>query len=449
MISELQLNKSGITSKDENEKGVILLGVLVILSLIALIASIAVTTTFTDIKISSNYKTSKQSFYIAEAGIQRAKAELKTAPLNAVLDGDYGGSPGVLNFGATYFANGTYDVTVEDNDQDVDADENDDLDIDIDGIVYIKGTGLKSGSKSSVELKIWKTLMPLPPIPAPITIIGEGNVGITNSIDIKVDGRDWLLTDTDETGPTGPEEAKYAIALSNIGAGASPQTPAEAIADLDSEITEPQEANFEGRDTGGSYTESIGLDSGMTSHDLQDFVDLAKLVADNSLMASDVPSSGAIPGSTSGPNNQITIGSQDIQLGSVDNQKITYFNMKPEDNGGINDRAVGFQNDITGSGILIIEGTDLSFEKYLNWTGVVIVIGDDVGGGLYGDGSEEQTITGALIVDEQDGDSNLELGLMGDVNVHYSSEAVDLAQSLVLDNGAGIITMLTWRQLLN
>ncbi len=443
MISELQLNKSGITSKDENEKGFVLLGSLVILFLIALVASIALTTTFTDIKISSNYKTSIQSFYIAEAGVQHAKSELRTVPFDDVLNGTYGGSLGILSFGAnTDFANGTYNVIVEDN-----KDEDPDIPTDDkDGIVYIKGTGLQNGSKSSVELKIQKTLIPLPPIPAPITIIGEANVFIDDSDYINVDGRDWRLIDDDVTGPTGPDLYRYAIALSNIGAGASPQTPAEAIADLDADIQDFQEANFVGTST--AYTESIGLDSGMTSQELQDFVDMAKLVADNSLMVSDV--TGAITGSTSGPDNQITIGSRTIELGSVDNPRITYFNMKPEDNGGVY-RVVDFQNDITGSGILIIEGNDLGFREYLSWTGVIIVIGVDVGGLFIGDGSKEQTITGAFIVDEQDEDypDYEEVLLMGDVNVHYSSEAVDLAQSLVLENGAGNITMLTWRQILN
>jgi type II secretory pathway pseudopilin PulG len=428
-----------------NEKGFVLLGSLVILSLIALVASIALTTTFTDIKISSNYKTSIQSFYIAEAGVQHAKAELKTAPFDDVLDGTYGESPGILSFGInTVFANGTYNVKIEDND---DGDDNPEEDND--NIVYVKGTGfLENGSKSSVELKIKKTLIPLPPIPAPITIIGEANVGISDSSDINVDGRDWRLIDDDETGPTGPDTDKYAIALSNIGAGASPQTPAEAIADLDADIQDFQEANFVGTDT-ASYTESIGLDSGMTSRELQDFVDMAKQVADNSLMVSDVPEFG-IQESTSGPHNQITIGSQTIELGSVNNPKITYFNMKPEDNGRVN-RMVDFRDDITGSGILIIEGNDLGFREYLSWTGVVIVIGVDVGAGLMGDGSKEQTITGALIVDEQEEDypDYEEILLTGNVNVHYSSEAVDLAQNLVLDNGAGNITMLTWRQILN
>lgn len=67
MIAELQLNENWYKIEGDNKKGMVLPGVLVILSLIVLVASIAVTLTFTEIKISGNYKFSKQAFYIAEA----------------------------------------------------------------------------------------------------------------------------------------------------------------------------------------------------------------------------------------------------------------------------------------------------------------------------------------------------------------------------------------------
>ncbi|KKK50738.1 hypothetical protein LCGC14_3122000 [marine sediment metagenome] len=66
MVSELQLNKSGIISMGENERGFVILGSLVILSLIALVASIAVITTTTEVKISSNYKTGTKALYAAK-----------------------------------------------------------------------------------------------------------------------------------------------------------------------------------------------------------------------------------------------------------------------------------------------------------------------------------------------------------------------------------------------
>jgi type II secretory pathway pseudopilin PulG len=409
-----------------NEKGMVLIGALAVLALIVLVAGMAVTSTYTEIKISSNYKSSKQAFYFAEAGVQHAKAELKTIPFNAVLNGDYSGS---LSFGTdTPFADGAYyNVTVEDNKDEYP--NPDDPAVDKDNKVYIKGTGLKNGSKSSVEILIEKTEIPFPPIPGAITIIGEANTSISNSMDIHVDGRDWLLTDIDEP-TTSLDRAKYAIALSNIGAGESEQYPNDAIGDLDNDIQDSQEGNFEGKSNTG-YGESIALvdtelDTDMTSQNLQDFVDMAKQVADNSLMASDVPG-----------------GLQTIEWGSVEAPKITYFNMKPEDNGGA-DIQVVLNDDITGSGILIVEGTDLIFGGDLSWTGIVIVIGDDVGGGLVGNGSKEQTITGAFIVDEQDTDGYYEIKLTENVNVRYSSEAVNLAQGLVFEKGIGDITVRTW-----
>jgi hypothetical protein len=406
-------------------------------------ATLSVTTTYTEIKISSNYKTSIQSFYIAEAGVQRAKAELKTAPFDDVLDGTYSGSSGILSFGTNVdfmpLPNekyGKYNVVVQD-----DNDENPNT-------VNIIATGtLPNGSRSSLELKIKKTATP--PIPASITIIGEADTWISNSSPnyIEVDGRDWRLTDTDITGPTGPEADKYAIALSNIGDGASSQTPDVAIASLEDDIRDFQEPNFKGKPA--AYTESIGLETGMTSQELQAFVDAAKYSADNTLTASDVPVSGNIPGGTSGPNNQITIGSQTIEMGTVSDPKITYFNMKPEDNGGA-DRQVDFQSNIVGCGLLIIEGNDLIFRDYLDWKGMIIVIGDNVSAGIKGeDNQAEQYITGALIVDEQGTDpiNFKELVLQWKSNIRYSSEAMALATDLVTNIGAGDITMLTWRQL--
>ena len=59
-----------------NEKGMVLPLGLIFLAIIAILGTTAVIITTTDIKISSNYKTSVQAFYNAEAGLARAEAEL-------------------------------------------------------------------------------------------------------------------------------------------------------------------------------------------------------------------------------------------------------------------------------------------------------------------------------------------------------------------------------------
>ena len=59
-----------------NEKGFVLPVGLMFMAIIAILGTTAVIVTTTDLKIGSNYRDSKQAFYIAEAGLARAAAEL-------------------------------------------------------------------------------------------------------------------------------------------------------------------------------------------------------------------------------------------------------------------------------------------------------------------------------------------------------------------------------------
>ncbi len=60
----------------KNEKGMVLPLGLMFLAIIAILGTTAVIVTTTDLKIGSNYRQSVQAFYIAEAGLARAEAEL-------------------------------------------------------------------------------------------------------------------------------------------------------------------------------------------------------------------------------------------------------------------------------------------------------------------------------------------------------------------------------------
>jgi Tfp pilus assembly protein PilX len=65
-----------------NEKGLVLIASLALISILALMATLSVTTTYTEIKISRNYKTNVQAFYAteggAEYGIQKLREKLKS-----------------------------------------------------------------------------------------------------------------------------------------------------------------------------------------------------------------------------------------------------------------------------------------------------------------------------------------------------------------------------------
>ena len=84
-----------------DEKGIVFVVALALVAILALVGTVAVTTTTTDIKISSNYKTNVQAFYIAEAGIQDGINRLLNGTIvdNAKTDPNW-------NSSSTYSSNG-------------------------------------------------------------------------------------------------------------------------------------------------------------------------------------------------------------------------------------------------------------------------------------------------------------------------------------------------------
>ncbi|KKL65747.1 hypothetical protein LCGC14_2151860, partial [marine sediment metagenome] len=58
-------------SKNENEKGIVLIGAIALIAILALLGTVGIVTTTTEIIISKNHKTSVQARYITEAGIHR------------------------------------------------------------------------------------------------------------------------------------------------------------------------------------------------------------------------------------------------------------------------------------------------------------------------------------------------------------------------------------------
>lgn len=77
-----------IRSAYADEKGIVLISVLALVSILALVGGVAVITTNTDIKISSNYKTSVEALYAAQAGIEEARTRLRGPPSTANYAGD-------------------------------------------------------------------------------------------------------------------------------------------------------------------------------------------------------------------------------------------------------------------------------------------------------------------------------------------------------------------------
>jgi len=94
-----------------NEKGFVLPLGLMFLAIITILGTTAVIVTTTDLKIGSNYKSSVQTFYLAEAGINHAQGFLKQ---NISDWNDYTASQTLIN--PTTLSTGNYTVTIENPD---------------------------------------------------------------------------------------------------------------------------------------------------------------------------------------------------------------------------------------------------------------------------------------------------------------------------------------------
>ncbi len=93
MISKLQLIKSSIISKNENEKGIVLIGAIALIAILALLGTVSIVTTSTELLISRNFKTSVQSSYAAQAGIEEARLRLRGSSSNPNYAGDPAANP--------------------------------------------------------------------------------------------------------------------------------------------------------------------------------------------------------------------------------------------------------------------------------------------------------------------------------------------------------------------
>jgi hypothetical protein len=97
----------------DNESGMVLLVSLLVILVLILVGTTSIMTTSTDLKISGNYKTGEKAFYVAEAGIEAARknlrSDLATKNLTAILGscangGTLSDSSDIYNF----YSNGAF-----------------------------------------------------------------------------------------------------------------------------------------------------------------------------------------------------------------------------------------------------------------------------------------------------------------------------------------------------
>ena len=365
-----------------DERGMILVITLLILALLIGAGVGAIVSMQTDLRTSSNLKTGTMAFYIAEAGIERAKSEIGgNKTFNSALAGADGSKTntsdnGILSFGSSVsFGGGTYAVTVTDN-NDGDADTWDDSD----RKVYITSTGKFPGGSTRV-------------IKALVTKKISEDLNAINIIDDRcefefqgsglIEGHDYTYNPQNQNNPTltGPPDkngmARSCTTNNDIYGNPNKRGDVQGVGGTTPNIT----SNV------GSLTLS-GLQS----------------------MRSDLISSADT--TYSGSTNL-----SGVTLGTRSSPKITYVNDSLSINGNVD-----------GVGILIVD-KDFVISGNFTFEGIVLIGICNTCPGRFEVGTGNSKIYGAVILANPtfSHDQESRIKMTGNARVNYSSYALELA----------------------
>lgn len=410
-----------------NESGLVLVVVLVLLTVLMLLGATAVMTSTTDLRISGNYKVGQQAFYVAEAGLEHGKIECVKrysdngwTSFTPLLDGSTSAAAAGLTFGeAVSFGDGTYRVRVAN-----DAADSGGAAGDTNGAVTLTSVGTVGGGTSTVRATI--AINDVPPVSGSISLVGETKTSFAGE-SFRIDGKNHGLDGT-LVNPSNPADgARYGIAVSDVSKPDDPTSDAQAKEKVVMSLSAAQKGNVQGKDYAADpVTPSVGTSRELTKTRMQAFVSAAKSAADNILT-----NPAELSGNTSGPDNSVTVQNQiegtyadrTVSLGSVTDPKITYVSK--------NDGPWAVTGNITGAGLLLIDGSDFHFQGRITWTGLVVVVGRQAAFGVPGSGNG-QNITGGLICwGKGAGTNDFEFMAQGGTTVKYSSMGIGLVASAI------------------
>lgn len=402
--------------------GTILVVAMLLMTTLAIIGIATNMNVVTDTGIASNYLSSLQSFYIAEAGLERGKAECAQrfalgnwSDFNPILKGNDGtagtADDGILSFGSNVsFHGGRYSVRVVNE-----AWDDGGSGTDTNATITLISEGSFGKSTSTVSATI--SMNALPVLPGSISLVGSASANFGNDA-FTIDGRDYLLSDAINN-PSGIADARSGLSISDVRA------PALARQQIIDSLHSDQLDNIIGVDP----SPSIGFSANLNKASLRQSVDTLKKVADNRITD---------PGNditTAGPDNSATIGTHRYSFGTGSSPQVTYISKT--DGGTLTVNGSGF-------GVLIIEGNDLCFKPSLNFGGVVIFSGrnvvlDDSGN------SKGLQLRGALVVAEfSDSSTGYDIMMTGNTRILYSQGAIDQAKSHIMRNKK--FSVLSWQR---
>ena len=423
------------------ESGAILIMAMLLMIVITLLVVGVTRMTTGDFARVADYEDSRRAFYITEAGIESAKALIRTQNFDDFLLGPDGASgtsaadadngllhdgsadpgPGGTALGSAVtingvkysqvsYDNGTYSVRVFDNQDEVANDPYSDTD----NILVIESIGVTSdGSQERIIAAVRKYNLPPSEFPAAVTLVGPAaNIAATGGI--SVDGG---------TVNYGWDLKGYAV-HTGPPAGRKPDedtdcAPQHAISTEDTawvyEATDwaaNTENQFNGK--GNPATVNDGLpdvgtaQTAFTAHDAAVMAsELAPFCAN--CFTGNPQGSGGLAFSLNNSSGEDADGN--TILGTPDEPVITYI-----------DGNVMISGDQKGAGVLIIDG-DLNIVGIFDWAGVILVGSCATCWGQLGSAGTSK-IYGAMVV----GNSNTAVfDSSGTANIYYSCDGVVLA----------------------
>lgn len=380
-----------------NERGVVLVVGLMILMALTLLGVTATVTTMADLKVGVNYRRNTEAFYLAEAGAEQGREQLRALNAasaaqnaftdeltprigaNGVLNGYATGTDDVPLVPQTTLGNGSYIVYVTN-----DAIDGSSVTADANRRATLISVGtIPNGTKDASQAIIETTVAMFNPFPLPaaITLLGSGaNFTGGNSNAKELHGDDYRRPGEL---PCGNDPPKPVVAVTN---------PAD-VGNLQSNINSSQPATYKTKNAAGvtvtAATNPNDISGSIPGSQLTDInnnyginlldpVALTGLVTSIQAQADTVAAGGSSCGS--------------VGVGTAANPKVVVVT-------GDFDLSSGCK----GTGILVVTGT-LTFHGNIDYRGLILVIGE---GHMERYGGGNGTIAGGIVVANTRGQDNI------------------------------------------
>jgi len=412
----------------QNERGAVLIAALLIFVMLALTGIYTVYQSTTEMRIASNNKVSAQAFYVAEAGIEHAKALLREETLNDVLQGADNNKNNVTDNGRIAelqngtCGDGTYTVYITDlpatfSNGSLVADGGESWK-DSNNRVFITSVGRVGGAQKVIQVEVEKEDLVPPDADGALSIYTPSPViEIKGSADVS--GNNYHVPASFDCGDSSCNGTINPPYGSNIPGVFSEnnltfiEAEAEESEENDNSNDKDNGAGNNKGVTGNGCSISYCPDSivvGIPKYGNQYWVDLT-----NQLIAME----GTVTYTAAAASGKST-------LGTRDEPQISYVTSE-----------VTFSSTIDGAGILIVRD-GVHFTGNSHFEGVIIVLNNE-------NDSEDEiswstgnpAFYGTLVIaGTQPGTADLR----GNPSVNYSSEAIENANKL-----STIIKTRSWR----